>query len=1035
MTKITANISNVMSDEPERRLAEAQIALKNGDAAAAHMYRTLLADYPGFLPGWLSAAVAFHNLSLDQEALSVVERIPLNQDNPALTDFVDLMKQRIGNASGTAVQQQRRTGAISPHISQDEAQPAVHIYTVTFFDFSGSKVFPGGAERYIFDLADLLKSLGLKTRIYQAGNSEWRRWVHGIEVIAIPWLNSIYSLSRDFATTEQGVLNIYSPFSLGVADLHGKNVGICHGMYWDHEGSTLLNDDVARDVFSSIKHLENCVSVDATSINVIRGTRPDLARKISYIPNYVSNTFFDNDVKDGDQLTILYPRRLYGPRGYWLLAEIVPQLIARFSNVNILFLGDSDAREREHCENLVKQYPGRVLHKVAFPEEMHYYYATSDITVVPTTHSEGTSLSALEALASGNAVISTDVGGLSNIIIDELNGLLIPPNSEHLFDAICRLVEDSALRRRLRKTGRESARAFSLNKWRSSWEKIVKAKVQISETLGAEMAILEPAIRIVHLLAGGISWGSGPGLPKQRPHHLMKAISELGTPVTFVSDEMRTSPESSSTGCLEVLGRDSLVYADKAILYTYYAYHALCLGEPAEQWIKELSEEEARPFRLAHQNHAIKTKLVWFDLIDDPSLHDSSTYSRAVELFIKHADFVSTSSKILHERYRSVRSDLILIENACWPAHFAGTATDRAIDLASIEKASRLNRPIVGYIGAVAPWFDFNLLQKLARRMPDVEFVIAGPVAPDVKADVRKLELYKNVNFIGSVPYESVPNILASIDVAILPFVKNNVTDVTNPLKVFEYLAAGLPVVGTDLDELQAIKKADGPSFLKVARDDRQFAEFLEAAVGLRVSNGTQFGEGVAEAKDYARGQTWYHRAAFAIQSVPVLSATATSAIAPSEWTALAHAADGAELPLVWTGSTGARVQPLEESSGATIELRVPILIARPKVHRIEFLVAPEGGSGRSPTDLKIELDGDIIWQGQIITDASVLITTSLPAGLSYLSISMIDTASTDFRRQLGFEIDNLAVAECPPGVAKICTVRQADGAFKCGRS
>lgn len=1023
-----------MSDEPERRLAEAQVAMKNGDEAAVHMYKTLLADYPGFLPGWLSAAVAFYNLGWDQEALSVVEKIPLDQNNPALGDFVDLMKQRIGDASGTPIRQQRRAPAVRHRNTRDEAQPAVHIYTVTFFDFAGSKVFPGGAERYIFDLAELLNSLGLRTKIYQAGNSEWRRWVHGIEVIAIPWLNSIYSLSRDFAQTEPGVLNIYSPFSLAVADLHAKNVGICHGMYWDHEGSTLLNDDVARDVFSSIKHLDSCVSVDATSINVVRGTRPDLAGKIKYIPNYVSELFFENDVTDGDQLTVLYPRRLYGPRGYWLLAEIVPQLIARFSNVNILFLGDSDAREREHCEALVKQYPGRVLHKVAFPEEMHYYYATSDITVVPTTHSEGTSLSALEALASGNAVISTDVGGLSNIIIDELNGLLIPPNSEQLFDAICRLIEDPELRRRLRRTGRESARAFSLSKWRSSWAKIVKAKVQVSEALAAEVATHEPAIRIVHLLAGGISWGSGPGLPKQRPHHLMKAISELGTPVTFVSDEMRTSPETSSTGCLEVLGRDGLVYADKAILYTYYAYHVLCLGEPAEQWVRGLSGEEAQPFRLAHQKHSIKEKLVWFDLIDDPSLHDSPIYSKAVELFIRYSDFVSTSSKILFERYRSVRSDLILVENACWPAHFGGPATDRAFDLPNIEKAYRLNRPIVGYIGAVAPWFDFNLLQKLARRMPDVEFVIAGPVAAEVKSEVRKLELYKNVNFIGSVPYESVPSILASIDVAILPFIKNNVTDVTNPLKVFEYLAAGLPVVGTDLDELQAIKKADGPSFLKVAQDDSHFVELLQAAVGLRGSNGTEFGEGVAEAKKYARGQTWYHRAAFAIQSLPVLNAAATSAIAPSEWTVVAHAADGAELPLVWTGSSGARVQPQEDLSRATIELHVPMLIVRPKVHRIEFLVAPERGSGRSPTDLKIELCGDIIWQGKISADASVLITTTLPAGLSYLSIVMTDATSTEFRRQLGFEIDNLAVTECPPGVAEICTVRQADGVFKCGR-
>jgi glycosyltransferase involved in cell wall biosynthesis len=101
-------------------------------------------------------------------------------------------------------------------------------------------------------------------------------------------------------------------------------------------------------------------------------------------------------------------------------------------------------------------------------------YRLADITVIPTLQSEGTSLSCLEAMASGNAVIATNVGGLPNLILPDYNGLLIEPNLESLRDALLRLIEQPQLRIKLAKQGVEVAKTFDIEIWRSRWQIILK---------------------------------------------------------------------------------------------------------------------------------------------------------------------------------------------------------------------------------------------------------------------------------------------------------------------------------------------------------------------------------------------------------------------------------------------------------------------------------------------------------------------------------------------------------------------------------
>ena len=104
-----------------------------------------------------------------------------------------------------------------------------------------------------------------------------------------------------------------------------------------------------------------------------------------------------------------------------------------------------------------------------------------DIAVVPTVGSEGTSLSLLEAMASGCAVVCTNVGGMTNIVLDGYNGLMIYPEEEELYNALTCLIEDSSLRAKLQANAYNCVKdAFSLHRWKDAWKKVID---NVTETM------------------------------------------------------------------------------------------------------------------------------------------------------------------------------------------------------------------------------------------------------------------------------------------------------------------------------------------------------------------------------------------------------------------------------------------------------------------------------------------------------------------------------------------------------------------------
>ncbi len=160
---------------------------------------------------------------------------------------------------------------------------------------------------------------------------------------------------------------------------------------------------------------------------------------------------------------------------------------------------------------------------------------------------------------------------------------------------------------------------------------------------------------------------------------------------------------------------------------------------------------------------------------------------------LTNADQVVVSSSALLEHVAPYASKVALIRNGCDYEHFAK---------ASSQQITNQRRPVIGYYGAIAEWFDVELVAELAARRTDWDFILIGAAT---KANINRLQKIPNIKFTGEKPYAQLPDLLSSIDATFIPFKRMPLTEATNPVKAYESLAAGKPVVATPLPEIIAL--------------------------------------------------------------------------------------------------------------------------------------------------------------------------------------------------------------------------------------
>ena len=197
-----------------------------------------------------------------------------------------------------------------------------------------------------------------------------------------------------------------------------------------------------------------------------------------------------------------------------------------------------------------------------------------------------------------------------------------------------------------------------------------------------------------------------------------------------------------------------------------------------------------------------------YDCVDDYAEQAAGPRNRAL---VAAADrraaasvrIVFTTTKTLRDRHLMTNVNTHLVPNAADFEHFA-PAAHRAY---AAPRVAGLKRPVLGFAGNItAAKLDLGLLAELADGERARTILLAGPAEMSVASELSALTRRPNVVWTGPVRYEELPTIVAAFDVGLIPYAENEYTRNVFPLKLFEYLAAGKPVVATGLPELEGLE-------------------------------------------------------------------------------------------------------------------------------------------------------------------------------------------------------------------------------------
>jgi glycosyltransferase involved in cell wall biosynthesis len=205
-------------------------------------------------------------------------------------------------------------------------------------------------------------------------------------------------------------------------------------------------------------------------------------------------------------------------------------------------------------------------------------------------------------------------------------------------------------------------------------------------------------------------------------------------------------------------------------------------------WLAEL------PFR-----HVI------YDCIDELSVHVTHPelagwYAEWEQRLIERCDGAVITAATLGDGLRARRPDLPIrmIRNGVDVERFhqLAAATPRPADVPPAD------RPVVGFVGALYDWIDWDVIAATAAALPACDFVFVGP--HDGRGQPQRVARLPNVRLLGPRPYAAVPAYIATFDVCWVPFRQNAVGLAANPVKIYEYLALGKPVVSTPVADMES---------------------------------------------------------------------------------------------------------------------------------------------------------------------------------------------------------------------------------------
>lgn len=221
----------------------------------------------------------------------------------------------------------------------------------------------------------------------------------------------------------------------------------------------------------------------------------------------------------------------------------------------------------------------------------------------------------------------------------------------------------------------------------------------------------------------------------------------------------------------------------------------------------------------------LKPRWLVYDCVDEHAeftglINREAVLSMEREL-LQASDIVFTTAGALYEGKKPFARNIHLVPNAADVDNFS--RADRE-DTPVPPEIARLPHPVLGFIGVIHHWIDLDLIEYVASRRPHWSVAMIGPVGAGVSVD--RLAALSNVHFFGHKDKEELPGYMKAFDVCLNTFKKNELTDRVNPLKLYEYLASGRPVVSVDMPGVMEFKE-----IIEIAGDYEGFLAAVERAL------------------------------------------------------------------------------------------------------------------------------------------------------------------------------------------------------------
>lgn len=224
-------------------------------------------------------------------------------------------------------------------------------------------------------------------------------------------------------------------------------------------------------------------------------------------------------------------------------------------------------------------------------------------------------------------------------------------------------------------------------------------------------------------------------------------------------------------------------------------------------------------------NRIGKSRLLVYDCVDEHSEYTGLINKELVISMERElmgiCDIVFVTAQGLYDTKKEFAQTIYFLPNAANVQHFMKAQdpeTELPDDIASVS------HPIVGFVGVIQDWIDLDLVRDAAAAHPEWSVVMIGPVGAAI--DVSELKSLPNVHFLGRKDVSILPNYIKAFDVCINPFKFNRLTDRVSPLKFYEYLASGKPIVSVDMPGVSGFADV-----VEIARNSQEFVRGLERAL------------------------------------------------------------------------------------------------------------------------------------------------------------------------------------------------------------